>query len=229
MQYVFNKQIELLSLTFLLLVGEAQALECGYGTEPVLRIEYEAEDHAACQDPTLAGLPSGATWGINTSTLYQTKSKHKRVTKGKCVAPVGLKAGRTVYRNLDFYQITITTKDRIYWIDMEQKIGSVSHRINDNVFEVGPVSYTADEYAGFEKMEVLPGYTCSVLPQLPFEPSNMKICAADIGGMRVVLYENNYGFVSDHLNWYKAKSIEWSCEKPSIFDPPSGIDWVNHY
>ena len=229
MQHYSNNNIGLIFVILLLFINGAQALECGLGTEPVLKIEYEAEDHAACQDPALAGLPSSAIWGINKSILYQSKSKHKRVSTGKCVAPVEIKHGRTVYRNLNFHQIDIETKDRGYWIDMEQKSGSVRHKINDNVFEVGPEVYTADEYSRFEKMEVLPGYTCGVLPQMPFVPSNMKICATDIGGMRVILYENNHGFVSDHLNWYKATSIEWSCESPSLFDPPEGVDLVTHY
>jgi hypothetical protein len=206
--------------------GMVMALECESGTVPVLKIEYEAEDHASCQDPSLASLPASTPRGITESVLYQTKSQRKRVDRGMCVAPVKVVKGRMIFKNIDHHQIKIVKKNRTYLINMMEKNGSVRTTINDSVYEVGPRAYTSKEYEGFEKMEILKKYHCGLLPPLPYDPSEMKICVADIGGMRVTLYKEYRSYVSDHLNWYKASNIEWVCANPNIFEPPSGVKLV---
>jgi hypothetical protein len=215
-------------LTPVIYSDATMALECGSGAEPVLKIEYEVEDRVICQDPSLVGLPSSSTRGVEKSVLYQTKTKRKRVSTGKCVAPVEFKGKRMVYKNLDLHRVKIVDGHRTYNVDVTKKNGSVRHTVRDNAYEIGAKAYTPAEFSKLEKMEVLPGYVCGIAPPLPGDPNNTKICVADIDGMRVFLYKEFRDFFSDHVNRYKATSIEWVCEKSSFFNPPEGVELVRH-
>jgi hypothetical protein len=227
----FNQKITLLSLCFVLFQysGFVYALECKSGTEPVLKVVYEVEDHVVCMDPSLVGLSSSSTRGIDESVLYQTKVARKRIDTGKCVAPVKFNGKRMDYRNLDYHMEKIVQGNRTYLVNMTEKNGSIRYTVNDDVYEVGTGSYTLKEFSEFEKMEILPGYTCGVLPPLPGDPNNMKICVTDIDEMKVILYKEFKSYFSDHINTYKATSIDWTCENSSLFDAPSGVDLVKHY
>ena len=222
----------ILPVIFLSMFQQGQsvkALECEIGTERVLKVVYEVEDHIICMDPSLVGLPSSSTRGIDRSVLYQTKTKRKRIDTGKCVAPVEFKGKRMLYENLDHNQITIKTKNTRTLVNITEKSGSIRYTVNDDVYEVGSDAYTPDEYSKFKKMEILPGYICSVPPPLAGDPNNLKICVTDIDDMKVILYKEFRSYFSDHINTYKATRIDWVCESPSLFDPPEGVDLVKHY
>ena len=204
----------------------ANALSCNSGMEPVLKIEYQAEDHMYCEDPRSLGLPASTPWGINKSVLYQSKHKKKRVDTGQCVVSDDTKNGLIVYKNKDFHHIDIQTETEQYSIDMPTRHGSVSKTLQNDVNEVKLNAFTKEEYAKFEKMQVLPDYRCGIIPPLEHDPTKMTLCVTEISNMNIILYSESTDILSKHVNWYKAKSLEWICPKKNLFDPPSIVNLV---
>ena len=63
----------MLAITLLAKSTYVIAISCESDMEPVLKIEYQAEDHMYCKDPSSLGLSSSMPWGINESIIYRTK------------------------------------------------------------------------------------------------------------------------------------------------------------
>lgn len=206
--------------------GVIGAKDCGSGLEPGLKITYEAEDFVICEDPSLAHLPPATSRGISKSVLYQTRTKRRTEVFGQCVRPADLSKRIPVYKNSELHNLNIYTKNKIYSIDMAEKNGSVSTGFHDSIFEVHPEAYSTSDFKQFKRMNILPGYDCGVIPQLPHDPSKMKLCVSDIDGMRVVLYKEHLRIGSDELNWYKATEIQKTCVAKDLFEPPANMDLV---
>ena len=200
------------------------AITCETGMEPVLKIEYQAEDHMYCKDPRSLELPSTTPWGINKSIIYRTNKKHKRVDLGQCVTPDGTNNGLLKYRNLQHKHIWIDSLNKSYSIDVVRGSGSVQYSVSNPVGEVGPYAYTKEEYLSFKKMHVLPGYDCRIIPPFAHDPSKMSVCVTEINNMRIVLYRQFTEILSKHINWYKAKSVKWVCGGANTFEPPEGVN-----
>ena len=199
---------------------------CEVDKEPVLKVEYEAEDHMVCKDPKALNLQPSVPWGINKSVLYQTISKKRRQDTGKCVVESGLANGIFTLNNVDINNLELDFPDHTYSINIVERNGSVRGSLRGYVDEVGSYAYTKKEYAQYERMEVLPNYDCAVIPPLEHDPSKMKICVSEIQNMRIVLYWEFIDIASKHLNWYKATSIEWVCAGKELFEPPSDVELV---
>jgi hypothetical protein len=202
------------------------AADCGSGLEPALKINYEAEDYVICDDPRLANLPPSTPRGIFKAVLYQTRTKRRIEVFGQCVKAADLTKTPPVYKNSDLHNVNLYTNNRVYSIDLAQKNGSVRAGSQDDVFEVHPKAYSASDFKKYKRMKILPGYECGILPQIPHDPSKMKLCVADIDGMRVVLYKELFRIGSEELNWYKATNIQKTCLAKDIFEPPANIDLV---
>lgn len=206
--------------------SSASGISCEVGKEPVLKVEYTAEDHMACKDPKTLNLPPSVPRGINKSVLYQTMNKRRRRDIGKCVIESGLVNGRFTLNNVDVNNLEMDFPDHTYSINMVERKGSVRGSSRGYVDEVGPYAYTKKEYEQYERMEVLPNYDCAVIPPLEHDPSKMKVCVSEIKNMRIVLYWEFIDIASKHLNWYKATSIEWVCAGKELFEPPSDVELV---